>query len=48
MRASAMDVGELARMAADNRSCVICTPAIHGGRAPTALPAALVLHPARI
>jgi hypothetical protein len=32
MRASAMDVGEFARMAADNRSCVICTPAIHGGR----------------
>jgi hypothetical protein len=25
-----------ARMAADNRSCVICTPAIHGGRQITA------------
>jgi hypothetical protein len=28
--------GVIAREAADNYSCVICTPAIHGGRAPTA------------
>jgi hypothetical protein len=37
MRAISPTPIALARKAADNRSCVICTPAIHGGRVPTAL-----------